>query len=357
MRVELEGGRSSEVAFYIADSREEEVLLGNALGDLGVTLTISQSKPDASEAEGVKPNTVKVAKRIYIPPHGSRVVSAHCDVGEQMTEGVLWPTRGLSCGVFKIRNQKVEIPVVNHSEEPMILGRGEEIGHWGTEKWKEKWEAFNPCVLEDTGNRADSHERRALLIEQLRQSSNAKSLSEDILEVLDEFPEAFSVSDTELTGTDKVVMDIDTGDNKPIKMKTRPVPLAVRKKLKELLVDLQNRKIIEKSSSEWAFPIVLVEKKDGSLRLCVDYRELNKQAQAARSSKIRLTKRGFYEITTVDSLRETRGLRCSFSKIAMLKSPKALKVIHEAVPHISGQTSPQPMTSLWFHGVICGTKR
>ena len=45
----------------------------------------------------------------------------------------------------------------------------------------------------------------------------------------------------------------------------------VQQELKEMLAE----GIVEPSTSDWAAPIVLVKKRDGSLRLCVDYRKLN----------------------------------------------------------------------------------
>jgi hypothetical protein len=42
-----------------------------------------------------------------------------------------------------------------------------------------------------------------------------------------------------------------------------------------MLDDMQRRGIIEKSDRSWSSPAVLVRKKNGDLRFCVDYRKLN----------------------------------------------------------------------------------
>jgi hypothetical protein len=68
---------------------------------------------------------------------------------------------------------------------------------------------------------------------------------------------------------------IDTGNHPPIKQHPRRLPWAKQEEVGELLKSMLKDDVIEPSSSPWASPIVLVRKKDGSTRFCVDYRRLN----------------------------------------------------------------------------------
>ncbi|XP_064470027.1 uncharacterized protein K02A2.6-like [Ornithodoros turicata] len=64
---------------------------------------------------------------------------------------------------------------------------------------------------------------------------------------------------------------------KPVTGKLRRLPLTVREQVSDELRRLEEQDIIEKiTASEWVSPIVVVKKKDGSIRLCVDLREPNK---------------------------------------------------------------------------------
>ena len=56
---------------------------------------------------------------------------------------------------------------------------------------------------------------------------------------------------------------------------THPAARAYQEEVMTKLQSMQEAGIIEPSRSEWAFPIVVVQKKDEGVRICVDYRKLN----------------------------------------------------------------------------------
>ena len=68
---------------------------------------------------------------------------------------------------------------------------------------------------------------------------------------------------------------INTGDSPPIHQRPRRLPYAYRKETDDQIRDMLDQGVIQPSISPWASPIVLVRKKDGKYRLCVDYRKLN----------------------------------------------------------------------------------
>lgn len=61
----------------------------------------------------------------------------------------------------------------------------------------------------------------------------------------------------------------------PFKEAVRRVPIFKREVLDNEITKLEEQGLIEKSESPWSSPLVLVQKKDKSWRLCVDYRKLN----------------------------------------------------------------------------------
>lgn len=60
----------------------------------------------------------------------------------------------------------------------------------------------------------------------------------------------------------------------PVRLPPYLLPHAHQESVKELQ-EIQEYGIVNPSMSEWVSPVVLVKKKDGTLRLCVDHRKLN----------------------------------------------------------------------------------
>lgn len=98
-----------------------------------------------------------------------------------------------------------------------------------------------------------------------------------VTNLINSMPEVFASHDLDFGHTDKVKHRIKLSDETPFKHRARPIHPhdvdAVRKHLQELL----DSGIIRESESPFASPIVVVRKKNNSVRLCIDFRKLNSQ--------------------------------------------------------------------------------
>jgi hypothetical protein len=98
-------------------------------------------------------------------------------------------------------------------------------------------------------------------------------------------------------------IDLVSG-TKPISMAPYRMAPVELKELKEQIQDLLDKGFIRPSVSPWGAPVLFVKKKDGSMRMCIDYRQLNK-----------VTVKNRYPLPRIDDLfDQLQGAQC-FSKI------------------------------------------
>ena len=98
---------------------------------------------------------------------------------------------------------------------------------------------------------------------------------EKLFLLLVEFADVFASDPVDFGRTEVTTHHINTGDARPIRQHTRRIPPFRREEVRKLLQDMLKKRVVSPSKSPWASPIVLVKKKNGSLRFCVDYRKVN----------------------------------------------------------------------------------
>ena len=142
--------------------------------------------------------------------------------------------------------------------------------------------------------------------------------------------------------TNAISHEIKLVDNDPVKIKPYPLPFTSLEIVKDEVNSMLELDVIEPSDSPYCSPIVLVKKKDGSIRFCIDFRVLNtktigdacpipdhdyiisKMADAVYFTKLDMTK-GYWQIAIDEDCRKFTAFQAAGELYQFKRMPFGLK--------------------------------
>ncbi|GJT06975.1 putative reverse transcriptase domain-containing protein [Tanacetum coccineum] len=165
-----------------------------------------------------------------------------------------------------------------------------------------------------------------ITIKETRDKSKKKQLQD--VPIVKNFPEVFPEDLPGLPHTRQVEFHIDLVPGAaPVARAPYRLAPSEMKELADQLQELSDKGFIRPSSSPWGAPVLFVKKKDGSLRMCIDYRELNK-----------LTVKNRYPLPRIDDLFDQLQGSSVYSKIDLRSGYHQLRVREEDISKTAFRT-------------------
>ncbi len=235
---------------------------------------------------GLKPvRKVTLQEKCAVPPRSSRQCMACVDDLAPVTapELMISPVGhhgGLLIPHMVVRAvSEVPILITNASSEPALLRKGHLVGY-ATEAEVLEEDSDLPAEVRQVATQPDTPLPDHLTELRNRCCANlSESQAALLTALLTEYQDVFAKDDLDLGKFSGIKHHINVGDAKPIRQGLRRTPLGFENEEEAHLQDMLDRGIIKPSASDWASAPVLVRKKCGAVRYCIDFRALNKVTQ------------------------------------------------------------------------------
>ena len=261
---------------------------------------------ETKQAAIAKTRRVMVASRVVIPPNSVKVVS--CKVKKQRRTFIVEPTEEgdwLVPRTLQAKGTNPKVCFVNLSGHNIVLRKDQVVGE--AEPARAVPENISKRVanvsLGVTGKSAEIPEHLKAMLEQFGEQLKPEEVSK-FKEMLCEFKDVFAENEYDLGDFSEIKHQINTGEAKPVRQRMRRTPLGFASEEKAHLDKMLNAGVIRPSQSEWASAPVLIRKRDGSVRWCVDYREVNK-----------ITDKDLFPLPLVEDCLDTLAGNVYFSKV------------------------------------------
>ncbi len=134
-------------------------------------------------------------------------------------------------------------------------------------------------------------------------------------DIIIEFEDVFAKHSCDFGEFNGIEHTIDTGDAKPVKQRLRRTPIKFAGEEEAEITKMLKAGVIQPSTSDWASAPVLVRKRDGSVRFCIDYRGLNE-----------VTRKDAFPLPLVDDCLDTLSGNQWFSKLDAISAYWQVKV-------------------------------
>ncbi|XP_052762346.1 uncharacterized protein LOC128204991 [Mya arenaria] len=211
---------------------------------------------------------------------------------EKMVESLTEQLTELKSSKGKLVANAYEVQGFVHNEEKDTVSYSEEVCEVGLKDSKKQCcdeghgekEGFLPQNKSGFLSDKDSPEKRmggTKVPEHLSQlfENSSNNLDEQqknqLADLLCNYGEVFAINEFDLGSFSTIEHTIDTGDARPIKQRMRKTPACFVNEEEAHLKKMVDAGVIQESVSDWASAPVLIRKRDGSVRWCVDYRALN----------------------------------------------------------------------------------
>jgi len=182
----------------------------------------------------------------------------------------------------------IPIRVINTNLTPVKVYKGSTVAHADT------LDESTISVVSEDATPGASQAASLNIPESLIPDNLKDEEKEHLVALLELYSDIIANDEHDLGCTGVLQHTIDTGSATPIRQQVRRLSLPAKEEVKKLLQNMLEKHVITPSTSPWASPIVLVQKKDGSTRFCVDYRKVNS-----------VTRKDAYPIPKIDETLDT----------------------------------------------------
>ncbi|UYV78763.1 hypothetical protein LAZ67_16002676 [Cordylochernes scorpioides] len=271
----------------IIDSADDTLFLEKCLFED----TPKKSSPLYSELEyRIEPASIQLIEVASRDIPNDAIVVAECRKELLLERELTAPS-----SVISLTNNRGKLWVVNWSPYPKLIPQGMHVADSAV------IEDSQLCTLADC-NQVETeaeHSEDPKISEFFIDDSLDESQKEKLRNLLKNYTDIFEFSKRKQFKDVNVKHRINTGDHLPTKQRPYRVAPRERQIIQDEVNKMEKLDIIQPSESPWASPVVLIRKKDGSWRFCVDYRRLNK-----------ITKKDVYPLPRIDDTLDClRGAR------------------------------------------------